>query len=599
MVEAEETRASEVSAGSARLALLAASTCLLFAGLGSELAAQDFARVAPYRDIVWEDDQARVLVGERWYDWLAVDGIPVDSLESASRARWGGLWEKRIAEDLVEVMALLDRSPGLTVDLTVRDSTIVRVLEAVPMTDSNRAAVLRARRARENVASRPQPLTRATALEDLAFLQRALEQGFAYLRTGSVDVEAVIEGAADEIGSEPEPTSFALRIQEVLSHFIDGHAGVSGFTPVPGYLSFTLEPTGDGWTAVRPDRSDLLDPEHPYVVALDGVPIERWAESARGLIPNGSDALVRDETARWLRSVGLFRGRLGLRQTDSVAVQLESSTGSSRTILTAVSSRLPIRGPWPRRGSGLLEGGIGYLRLPVMDGNAVEEVRRWMPRFADAPGLVIDVRGNGGGSREALRELLPYVLDPGLGPRVVNIAAYRTHAAYPEGHLANRGLFRVDDPRWTDDERTAIHNAAEAFRPEWVPPEEEFSDWHYLVLSPSSDSATRYDGPVVVLLDQRAFSATDIFLGAFADLTDAALVGAPSRGGSARAIVIQLPNSRLSVRFASMASFRPDGRLYDGRGVEPDVVVELPPRYYVLDGPDPILEKALEILAGR
>ena len=37
-----------------------------------------------------------------------------------------------------------------------------------------------------------------------------------------------------------------------------------------------------------------------------------------------------------------------------------------------------------------------------------------------------------------------------------------------------------------------------------------------------------------------------------------------------------------------MASFRPDGRLYDGRGVEVDVEVEPEPEYFIAGGDDEV-----------
>src|SRR5262249_5911090 len=86
--------------------------------------------------------------------------------------------------------------------------------------------------------------------------------------------------------------------------------------------------------------------------------------------------------------------------------------------------------------------------------------------------------------------------------------------------------------------------------------------------------AFHYDKPVAVLLDGDCFSATDVFLAAFSGGPGITLVGQPSGGGSGRAIAYRLPNSRLTVRLSSMVSFRTDGRLIDGRGVAPDVLVE-------------------------
>jgi C-terminal processing protease CtpA/Prc len=141
-------------------------------------------------------------------------------------------------------------------------------------------------------------------------------------------------------------------------------------------------------------------------------------------------------------------------------------------------------------------------------------------------------------------------------------------------------MYRRDWPQWTDAERQAIDAAMTTFNPQWLPParDEDFSDWHYLVISRSPDAATRsgelyhYDRPVIVLMDGGCFSATDIFLGAFKGLANVTLMGTPSSGGSGRKQSIRLPASGLNIALSSMISYRPDGSLYDLRGIEPDVL---------------------------
>ena len=48
-----------------------------------------------------------------------------------------------------------------------------------------------------------------------------------------------------------------------------------------------------------------------------------------------------------------------------------------------------------------------------------------------------------------------------------------------------------------------------------------------------------------------------------------------------------------------MASFQPDGKLYDTNGIEPDVLVEPTPDYFIRGGSDPFLEKAMELLVKQ
>ena len=45
-----------------------------------------------------------------------------------------------------------------------------------------------------------------------------------------------------------------------------------------------------------------------------------------------------------------------------------------------------------------------------------------------------------------------------------------------------------------------------------------------------------------------------------------------------------------------MASFQPNGKLYETDGIEPDVAIELDPAYFLAGSRDVFLEKALELL---
>ena len=47
-----------------------------------------------------------------------------------------------------------------------------------------------------------------------------------------------------------------------------------------------------------------------------------------------------------------------------------------------------------------------------------------------------------------------------------------------------------------------------------------------------------------------------------------------------------------------MVSFQRDGKLFDGNGVEPDVLVEVVPEYFIR-GRDNVIEKALDLIHNK
>ncbi|REJ82157.1 MAG: hypothetical protein DWQ36_21570 [Acidobacteria bacterium] len=232
---------------------------------------------------------------------------------------------------------------------------------------------------------------------------------------------------------------------------------------------------------------------------------------------------------------------------------------------------------------------------------SLHELEMWMLRFRRARALVVDVLGNRGGARQALLRLFSEITPRGGPPRVVNVAAVRRHPAHGPHHLQARFMAPADSETWSPRERRAIRDVATTFDPEVELPPGQFGEWNYLVLSPLREfptAAPATERPVYVLMDEKCFSATDIFLAGLKGLPGVILVGAASSGGSAFAQRIVLSEwPRLEVRLASMASFRADGRLFDGHGVQPDVVVEPAPEDFVSRS-DRVLEEALRLAQG-
>ena len=76
-------------------------------------------------------------------------------------------------------------------------------------------------------------------------------------------------------------------------------------------------------------------------------------------------------------------------------------------------------------------------------------------------------------------------------------------------------------------------------------------------------------------------------------------MGKASGGGSARAQRFQLNHSGVEVRCASMASFRPDGRTYDGRGIEVDIEIEPGIRDALWGGGDRGLNAAIKRIQSK
>ena len=202
------------------------------------------------------------------------------------------------------------------------------------------------------------------------------------------------------------------------------------------------------------------------------------------------------------------------------------------------------------------------------------EVESFIASSKEAEGIVFDIRGNTGGHRDPIFWVLPQILFPKAPPRVVSVAKYKIPQGEAvcrtrDGFLQRRFAYPVSYSNWEEVEEKAIATVARGFQPEWSP-DSSFSDWHYMVVSPSQTSILA-GKKVGVLMDDSNFSASDIFLGALKGVPNVSLFGTPSSGGSAYSGSYELHHSGIRVKLARMASFRPNGLLYDGRGIDPDV----------------------------
>jgi hypothetical protein len=575
-----------------------------------------YPRLAPYPAIRWSAEQPEVQLDGAWFRLDAIDGTTSREIVAFCKQRWPDIWQKRFEEDLVETLTRMGKPPKSSVALDLVDLATEKRshLDKVEMTEANRRAIWNAafeRSRREGKGPAPVVLDRATAQADLDLLERLLADHYSYYARCSKEVSAGLAKAKSRVTDSQSIDDFACSVQEALACLGDGHSGVGSIEHhlAPGCARFLVGDAGGRLVAFREDRSAFLAADHPYLVKLDGLPIERWLEAAGRLVAHGSPSFVRYGSLRCLRFVNAQRRVLGLPLSDSMVATVADEQGATVDVPVDLTPSKPIFGEWPRTKSRLLPdpaggGSTGYLRIASMDddGLFLDDLHARMKEFADADGLVIDVRGNGGGSRRALLELFPYFMKADEPIHVANVARLRLGPGErrdrPEGFLGDRFLYPAASSTWSPDERAALEKLARTFRPEWDPPPEGMSEWHYLALRPAlAKWRTRFDKPVVILLDGGCFSATDVFLGAFKGWRNVTLLGTPSGGGSGRAQEFTLPGSGLEIRLSSMASFRPDGSLYDGNGIAPDVVV--PPRATdFLGTTDAQLDAALRRLRG-
>jgi hypothetical protein len=214
---------------------------------------------------------------------------------------------------------------------------------------------------------------------------------------------------------------------------------------------------------------------------------------------------------------------------------------------------------------GRLDSGVGYLRLksfsnfgaqPGFESGSAALEEALDTIFADAsswPGLVIDVRINGGGSDT-------------WGLNIASRLAAAPYIAYSKQARSD-----PENPtRWTDPQASEVR--------------------------PSSRPS--FHGPAVELIGVLSVSAAETFTQALLKRTPhVTRIGENTQGVFSDVLSRRLPNGWAfglpNERFVT------DGKAYDGSGIAPDVPVPVFPRGDLDAGRDGALEKALELIGKK
>lgn len=194
---------------------------------------------------------------------------------------------------------------------------------------------------------------------------------------------------------------------------------------------------------------------------------------------------------------------------------------------------------------------VGYVRYSSFSsGISHSFVDKMMLSMKDADGMIIDIRGNGGGEMTNVEKLVSHFLDNRT------LAGYMSHKTGP-GH-------------------------------------NDFSEPYPYYFDPI-EGHVRWLKPVIVLTNRSTFSSANNFVSVMKDLMQVAVVGATTGGGSGMPYSSEIPCGWV-VRFSAVPVYDAHMNITE-YGIEPTPggEVDLDPKK-ALEGVDTMLEFAIEIL---
>jgi len=378
----------------------------------------------------------------------------------------------------------------------------------------------------------PHVLTREERIAGLSAIWSLAREYFVWFdHVPELDWDRAYLEALPRVMDAPNEASYWRELMRFTALLRDGHS--NAYPPETMAAKFWSRP---GLRTARvEDRVLVLEVRDlalqgrvavgDQILAIDGESVDAYA--ARVVTPYQSSSTPQDLA---VRSYGY--GLLAGAAEQPVTLDLLRADGSKLTV-QAPRSGYQTAAELARDRFELRADGVAVLTAGQFESNAAMALLESNEQaLLKAKALVLDLRGNGGGSS-----------DNGLG-------LLRTLSREPLP--STRAQIRVNDPQG----RSAPFVV-------WRPVQQG---------TPRPPPSKVFEGPVALLIDARSFSAAEDTAAVFKLMKRGFIVGMPSGGSTGQPLMQPLPGGGM-VRICAKRDSYPDGSDFVGKGVQPDLLV--------------------------
>ena len=436
-----------------------------------------------------------------------------------------------------------------------------------PLLEDPRAATLRARYAMGprfgDASALKTPyrarLSEAERLAGLSYIWSVARQGFVWFdHVPDLNWDKAYLDTIPRVLAAKDTAAYYRELIRFTALLKDGHSNAYGpesleslFYSRPGLHTARIE----GQVLVTEIADATLQSQGLHVgdviSSIDGLPVDAYA--ARHVTPYQSSSTPQDLELRSF-SYMLLAGdakrpvRLGMQRADGSRYSVRAPRSGYSTLPEKASEAFELR-----------PDGVAVLKAGQFENDAAAKLMDAnIETILKAKALVLDLRGNGGGSSNLGWMLLSWLQQ---GPIPTPVSQVREDNAYQQASMGAR--------------------AAEM--------------WQNLPSQPFEIEHQKYfDGPVAVLIDAATFSAADDTAVAFKLMKRGIIVGMPSGGSTGQPFSFALPGGG-SARICVKRDSYPDGSDFVGLGVLPDLIVNRTAAS-LREGSDPVLLRAVQAL---
>ena len=475
-----------------------------------------------------------------------------------------------------------------------------------------------------------QTLTKEMALEDLNEFKTLLKKQSSYYQVSKTDFENYYNEIERKINQKDSiPVHFlAFELERVISNIIDRHANIrmdnfeeDDYELYNLYFPFTVSSLGDKVIALNFNKStkeyEYYSQKYPFLKKVNKIKIDEFLENyayRRKLSPKVAKLT---DGLKDLRDIGEIYFKQGNTTLKDVEITLTNGTTDKKLTLPLSNRRnwyfnigsTSLNRNYSKFGRDedfdlnkldkLLTDSIAYIAIPSMisyeeNPNLESYLKSTIKKYQNSKALIVDIRGNGGGTRDILNTLSGYFVQPEQSPWVANVAYVRSDQFLDEdiSSMQSRFLYNYNSKSLSEKDRETIDKFNKGYETEFKVDKDTFSKPYYMVLH-SNEHPLKC--PIYILVNEDCFSAASVFTSALKGLNNVKIVGVTTNGSSGRSMEFYLKNSNIRVKLSTMLSFQRNGKTLDGNGTIPDIVIERDENQ-MLRKKDSQLEKLIELI---
>ena len=458
-----------------------------------------------------------------------------------------------------------------------------------------------------NAQNEPEYLKKSEIENDLAFLDSILQNNSSYVGLNGYEYQQDFDVLLESISEkEVAKYDFGLFLSKTIGRIGDRHAHIRGFEIKDSlYLPMAFAPFDDKVLVIDYDNTTeeyvFWNAAYPYLKSINNIPIDKILSK---ILPGDVYAPRNSyftSAVRGLRDIETVFRLLNIDLPNPLPLTLINEKGVEKEVYVELVDRELRANQWDERlyrdiyriteeqynDSAFvnrffsLQDNIGYIQIPNMikkDNCPVffALLNDFMTHAKHSDALIVDVRDNGGGTRDLIQELAGYFIHLD-SIYVVNATKQRgelpLNSALKDA-LHGRYLFSKDE--LDSREQNAVKNFMASFTPMYELDSEKFSQYHYYILNGQklAENKYQYNKPIYILANEMSFSAASILVSVFKGLPNIKIVGVNTDGSSGNSKRFELPNSKLNGRISTMVSYQKNGDILDGIGTKPDILIE-------------------------